>query len=112
MTAQKQKIEWTRLAELAFQLPRWKPAGRWLFLGHDSPIGLQDALARFVQMERGHPRDHIYGLLGHVREEQRPAVDYSKSSIEVFADTISLLSTHAWQAAAETESDSSLVALR
>jgi hypothetical protein len=55
---------------------------------------------------------YTYGLSGLVKEDERPAVDYSRPSIEVFADTTSLLSTLAWQAVVKTESGSSLAALR
>lgn len=33
------------------------------------------------------PRDHVYGLLGLVSEDQRPEIDYSKTLWEVFLDT-------------------------
>jgi hypothetical protein len=44
-------------------------------------------------MEYEDPRDYTYGLLDLVKADERPVIDYGRSSIEVFADTISLLST-------------------
>jgi hypothetical protein len=53
--------------------------------------GLGALLIDFGMNQCTDPRDRVYGLLGLVRKEQRPEIDYSKTLWEVFLDTILIL---------------------
>lgn len=59
---------------------------------HDS--SLLDVLTRFQSNKATDPRDHIYGLLGLVKDQHSITVDYTKKTPEVFMDTaLSLIRT-------------------
>lgn len=55
-----------------------------------------DVVRRFADMKCQDPRDKIYGFLGLIPEAKRPVVDYNKSIMEVFLDSVSLLSEGGW----------------
>lgn len=63
----------------AFQLSSWTTK--------HSYVGLDTVLDRFSGKDCEDPRDKIFGLQALVEPEQRMAVDYSKSPMQVFVDS-------------------------
>lgn len=53
-----------------------------------SNFNLHEALKESLGARCLDPRDHVYGLMGLVTTSERVDVDYSKSTLEVFLDTL------------------------
>ena len=67
---------------------------KWLFYkwGQGSHFTLQNAIARFANMECQEPKDTVYGLIGLVEEPSGFEVDYEKSLYEVYMDVVKAVS--------------------
>ncbi|KAI8933252.1 hypothetical protein NX059_009883 [Plenodomus lindquistii] len=61
----------------------------WLFMPH-APLPIVMTIERYGVAHCQDPKDRVYGLLGLVREDQQPVIDYSKTLPEIFADVINV----------------------
>ncbi|KAH7091367.1 heterokaryon incompatibility protein-domain-containing protein, partial [Paraphoma chrysanthemicola] len=58
-------------------------------------LTLDVCLLRFSWHACENPLDRVYGLMGIVTEDQRLAIDYSKTALDVFRDVLDTLQRHA-----------------
>jgi hypothetical protein len=69
-------------------------------MGRDSRT-LGQCLERYSGNLSQDPRDKVYGLLGLVKENERPEVDYNKTVAEVYIDALRIIwnspEEHTWQ---------------
>ncbi len=57
---------------------------------------LDEVAGNYCVQQCQNPRDKIYGFLGMVSADQRPAVDYAKSIQQVLADAVLVSLVHCW----------------